>query len=345
MMKRPARILVTGGAGFLGSHVCERLLLEGHDILCVDNFSSGSKRNIAHLLGHPRFELLRHDVSFPLYVEVDEIYNLACPASPPQYQQDPVQTTKTSVHGAIHLLGLARRTGARLLQASTSEVYGDPVCHPQREDYWGHVNPVGPRACYDEGKRCAETLCMDYRRRHGLCVKVARIFNTYGPRMLADDGRVVSNFVVQALTGRALTVFGNGRQTRSFCYVDDLVDGLLRLMASADDFCGPVNLGNPVESTMLELARKVIALTGSGAAIDFAPLPVDDPARRRPDISLAQQRLSWQPAVSLHDGLEKTIDYFRGLLPPEPPQPPASRPPAPGWLAVGQAPSPSRLRH
>ncbi len=311
----PMRVLVTGGAGFLGSHLCERLLLDGHEVLCVDNFASGSKRNLAHLLGHPRFELLRHDVSFPLYVEIDQVYNLACPASPPHYQHDPVQTTKTSVQGALNLLGLARRTGARLLQASTSEVYGDPACHPQREDYWGHVNPVGPRACYDEGKRCAETLCFDYRRRHGLGVKVARIFNTYGPRMLADDGRVVSNFIVQALTGRDLTVFGNGRQTRSFCYVDDLVDGLLKLMSSADDFCGPVNLGNPAESSMLELARLVITLTGSLAGIAFAPLPTDDPARRRPDITLAMQRLGWQPAVPLRAGLEKTIDYFRGALP------------------------------
>ncbi len=318
-MTRPARILVTGGAGFLGSHLCERLLLAGHDVLCVDNFASGSKCNIAHLIGHPRFELLRHDVSFPLHVEVDQVYNLACPASPPHYQHDPVQTTKTSVHGTLNLLGLARRTGARLLQASTSEVYGDPACHPQREDYWGHVNPVGPLACYDEGKRCAETLCFDYRRRHALRVKVARIFNTYGPRMLADDGRVVSNFVVQALTGSDLTVFGDGRQTRSFCYVDDLVEGLLRLMASADDFCGPVNLGNPAESTMLALARLVIALTGSRAAIAFAPLPADDPARRRPDITLAMQQLGWQPSVSLRDGLEQTIDYFRGALPQQDP--------------------------
>ncbi len=316
-MTRATRILVTGGAGFLGSHLCERLLLEGHEILCVDNFASSSKRNIAHLLGHPRFELLRHDVSFPLYVEVDQIYNLACPASPPHYQQDPVQTTKTSVHGALNLLGLARRTGARLLQASTSEVYGDPACHPQREDYWGHVNPIGPRACYDEGKRCAETLCFDYHRRHQLQVKVARIFNTYGPRMLADDGRVVSNFVVQALTGQALTIFGNGQQTRSFCYVDDLVEGLIRLMHSDDDFCGPVNLGNPSESSMLDLAKLVITLTGSHAALRFAPLPTDDPTRRRPDITLATQRLGWRPVVPLRAGLEKTIDYFRGALPQE----------------------------
>lgn len=335
------RVLVTGGAGFLGSHLCERLLLEGNDILCVDNFFTGSKRNIAHLLGHPRFELLRHDVTFPLYVEVDEIYNLACPASPPHYQHDPVQTTKTSVHGAINLLGLARRTGARLLQASTSEVYGDPARHPQREDYWGHVNPVGLRSCYDEGKRCAETLCIDYRRQHGMRVKVARIFNTYGPRMLADDGRVVSNFVVQALTGRELTVFGDGRQTRSFCYVDDLIEGLVRLMGSADDFCGPVNLGNPAESSMLELAQQVIALTGSRAAIGFAPLPADDPARRQPDISLAMQQLGWQPSVSLREGLERTIDHFRGLLP----QDENDAAFAPEWLPIEQATPESRLRH
>ncbi len=341
MMQRSARVLVTGGAGFLGSHLCERLLLQGDDVLCVDNFYTGSKRNIAHLLGHPRFELLRHDVTFPLYVEVDRIYNLACPASPPHYQHDPVQTTKTSVHGAINLLGLARRTGARLLQASTSEVYGDPACHPQREDYWGHVNPVGPRACYDEGKRCAETLCFDYRRQHGLGVKVARIFNTYGPRMQADDGRVVSNFIVQALTAQELTVFGDGRQTRSFCYVDDLVDGLLRLMDSADDFCGPVNLGNPSESTMLALARQVIALCGSTATLRFAPLPADDPVRRQPDITLATQRLGWRPSVSLREGLEKTIDYFRGLLP----VPEGDAGIAQEWLAVGQVRPPSGLRH
>ena len=341
MMQRPARILVTGGAGFLGSHLCERLLLDGGDVLCVDNFYTGSKRNIAHLLGHPRFELLRHDVTFPLYVEVDQIYNLACPASPPHYQHDPVQTTKTSVHGAINLLGLARRTGARLLQASTSEVYGDPACHPQREDYWGHVNPVGPRACYDEGKRCAETLCFDYRRQHGLRVKVARIFNTYGPRMQADDGRVVSNFVVQALTSRDLTVFGDGRQTRSFCYVDDLVEGLRRLMDSADDFCGPVNLGNPAESTMLSLARQVIALCGSSATIAFAPLPADDPARRQPDITLATERLGWRPTIPLREGLLRTIDYFRGLLPASA----AEEEVAPEWLPVEQARPPSGLRH
>ncbi len=342
-MTRPARILVTGGAGFLGSHLCDRLLLAGHEVLCVDNFSTGSKRNIAHLLGHPRFELLRHDIGLPLRVEVDDIYNLACPASPPHYQRDSLQTTLTSVQGAFHLLGLALRTGARLLQASTSEVYGDPACHPQREDYWGHVNPIGPRACYDEGKRCAETLCFDYRRRHGLRVKVARIFNTYGPRMQADDGRVVSNFVVQALSGSTLTVFGDGRQTRSFCYVDDLIDGLLRLMGSADDFCGPVNLGNPAESTMLELAQQVLMLTGSRAAIGFAPLPVDDPARRRPDIGLAMRHLGWQPAVPLRTGLERTIDYFRGLLPQDPAVAGTALPP--DWLPVEAARPESRLRH
>jgi UDP-glucuronate decarboxylase len=309
------RILVTGGAGFLGSHLCERLLVEGHDILCVDNFYTGSKRNIAHLLGHPRFELLRHDVTFPLYVEVDEIYNLACPASPVHYQNDPVQTTKTSVHGAINLLGLAKRTKARILQASTSEVYGDPERHPQSEDYWGHVNPIGIRSCYDEGKRCAETLFMDYRRQHGMTVKVARIFNTYGPRMQMDDGRVVSNFIVQALRGEPITIHGDGRQTRAFCYVDDLIDGLLRLMASPPGFCGPVNLGNPDEFTMLELAQQVKALTGSASPLQSRPLPGDDPRRRRPDIALARQALSWEPQVGLAAGLASTIDYFRGLLP------------------------------
>lgn len=346
-MTSPARIVVTGGAGFLGSHLCDRLLLAGHEVLCVDNFSTGSKRNLAHLLGHPRFEVLRHDIRHPLYVEADEIYNLACPASPPHYQQDPVQTTRTSVQGTLHLLGLARRTGARLLQASTSEVYGDPACHPQREDYWGHVNPVGPRACYDEGKRCAETLCFDYRRRYRLRVKVARIFNTYGPRMQVDDGRVVSNFIVQALSGNALTVFGDGRQTRSFCYVDDLIDGLLRLMGSDDAFCGPVNLGNPAEWTMLALAQQVLALTRSNAGVRHAPLPVDDPARRQPDIALAMQRLGWQPSVALHDGLEKTIEYFRGLLPADqtdPTKQPPSRGSADLWQRDGTQPA-SVLRH
>ncbi len=331
------RILVTGGAGFLGSHLCERLLLEGHDILCVDNFYTGSKRNISHLLGHPRFELLRHDVTFPLYVEVDEIYNLACPASPVHYQNDPVQTTKTSVHGAINLLGLAKRTKARILQASTSEVYGDPGQHPQREEYWGHVNPVGIRSCYDEGKRCAETLFMDYRRQHGMAVKIARIFNTYGPRMQIDDGRVVSNFIVQALRGEPITIYGDGQQTRSFCHVDDLIDGLRRLMASPHEFCGPVNLGNPGECTMLELAQRVQALARSASPLVFRPLPGDDPARRRPDISLARRALSWEPRIELAAGLAQTVDYFRGLLPGELPIPPRVR-------TEGVAPA-SRMRH
>ncbi len=331
------RILVTGGAGFLGSHLCERLLVEGHDILCVDNFYTGSKRNIAHLLGHPRFELLRHDVTFPLYVEVDEIYNLACPASPVHYQNDPVQTTKTSVHGAINLLGLAKRTKARILQASTSEVYGDPERHPQSEDYWGHVNPIGIRSCYDEGKRCAETLFMDYRRQHGMTVKVARIFNTYGPRMQMDDGRVVSNFIVQALRGEPITIHGDGRQTRAFCYIDDLIDGLLRLMASPPGFCGPVNLGNPDEFTMLELAQQVKALTGSASPLQFRPLPGDDPRRRRPDIALAQQALSWEPRVALAAGLASTIDYFRGLLPGDLPLVPR--------LRMEETAPASRMRH
>jgi UDP-glucuronate decarboxylase len=304
------RILVTGGAGFLGSHLCEFLVAQGHDVLCVDNFYTGSKRNIAHLLEHPRFELLRHDVTFPLYVEVDEIYNLACPASPVHYQNDPVQTTKTSVHGAINMLGLAKRVKAKIMQASTSEVYGDPQCHPQVEQYWGHVNPNGIRSCYDEGKRCAETLFMDYRRQHRLRVKIARIFNTYGPRMHPNDGRVVSNFIMQALRGEPITVYGDGLQTRSFCYVDDLIDGFDRLMRTPDDFAGPVNLGNPTESTMLELAQKVIALTKSRSPIVFAPLPSDDPVRRCPDISLAKRMLGWEPKVSLDEGLARTVDYF-----------------------------------
>jgi UDP-glucuronate decarboxylase len=307
------RILVTGGAGFLGSHLCEQLLEQGHDVLCVDNFYTGSKLNICHLLQRPNFELLRHDVTFPLYVEVDEIYNLACPASPVHYQHDPVQTTKTSVHGAINMLGLAKRLKARILQASTSEVYGDPAMHPQREGYWGHVNPIGPRSCYDEGKRCAETLFMDYRRQHGLPVKVARIFNTYGPRMHPNDGRVVSNFIMQALAGDDITIYGDGMQTRSFCFVDDLIDGLMRLMQTPDDFCGPVNLGNPVECTMLELAQEVIRLTGSRSTIAFRPIPCDDPVRRKPDIALAQHYLSWEPNVPLAAGLERTIAYFRAL--------------------------------
>jgi UDP-glucuronate decarboxylase len=306
------RILVTGGAGFLGSHLCERLLGEGCDVLCVDNFYSGTKDNITHLIGNPHFELVRHDVTFPLYVEVDEIYNLACPASPVHYQFDPVQTTKTSVHGAINMLGLAKRLKARILQASTSEVYGDPKVHPQREDYWGHVNPIGMRACYDEGKRCAETLFFDYSRQHKLPIKVARIFNTYGPRMHPNDGRVVSNFIVSALEGEPITVYGTGSQTRSFCYVSDLIDGLVGLMASPEDFIGPVNLGNPGEFTILELAKKVIALTGSKSEIQFKPLPSDDPAQRQPDIGLARKALGWSPTVSLDDGLRRTIAYFRG---------------------------------
>ncbi len=305
------RVLVTGGAGFLGSHLCEFLLAQGHDVLCVDNFYTGSKRNIAHLLEHPCFELLRHDVTFPLYVEVDAIYNLACPASPVHYQNDPVQTTKTSVHGAINMLGLAKRVKATILQASTSEVYGDPLCHPQIEGYWGHVNPIGLRSCYDEGKRCAETLFMDYRRQHKLAVKIARIFNTYGPRMHPNDGRVVSNFIVQALQHRPLTIHGDGRQTRSFCYVDDMIGGFDRLMRSADDFAGPVNLGNPAQCTIRELAETIIAMTHSRSTIVFHPLPSDDPVRRCPDITLAQSRLGWQPTIGLQEGLQRTIDYFR----------------------------------
>ena len=306
------RVLVTGGAGFLGSHLCERLIAEGCDVLCVDNFYTGTKENVAHLLGHARFELMRHDVTFPLYVEVDEIYNLACPAAPIHYQYDPVQTTKTSVHGAINMLGLAKRVKAKILQASTSEVYGDPQVHPQTESYWGHVNPIGVRSCYDEGKRCAETLFFDYHRQHALRIKVARIFNTYGPRMHPNDGRVVSNFVVQALKGEPLTVYGEGRQTRSFCYVDDLVDGLMRLMNTGDDFTGPVNLGNPAEFTIRELAEKVIALTGARSRIETRPLPADDPKQRQPDISLAKAKLGWQPKIALDDGLRRTIDDFAG---------------------------------
>ncbi len=304
------RILVTGGAGFLGSHLCERLLNDGHDVLCVDNFYTGTKRNVEPLLKHPRFELMRHDVTFPLYVEVDEIYNLACPASPIHYQWDPVQTTKTSVHGAINMLGLAKRVKAKILQASTSEVYGDPQVHPQREDYWGHVNPIGPRSCYDEGKRCAETLFFDYRRQHNLPIKVARIFNTYGPRMHPNDGRVVSNFIVQALKGEPITIYGDGQQTRSFCYVDDLIEGLLRLMASPEDFTGPVNLGNPVETTMVELAQKILAECGSRSEILHQPVPPDDPRQRKPDISLAKERLGWEPKVPLETGLKETVKYF-----------------------------------
>jgi UDP-glucuronate decarboxylase len=305
------RILVTGGAGFIGSHLCERLLADGNDVLCVDNFFTGTKDNIARLVGNPHFELMRHDVTFPLFVEVDEIYNLACPAAPIHYQYDPVQTTKTSVHGAINMLGLAKRVKAKILQASTSEVYGDPKVHPQREDYWGNVNPIGMRACYDEGKRCAETLFFDYYRQHKLRIKVARIFNTYGPRMHPNDGRVVSNFIVQALKGEPITVYGDGGQTRSFCYVDDLVEALIRLMATKDGVTGPVNLGNPGEFTILELAQKVVALTRSKSRIVKKKLPTDDPRQRKPDIALAQRHLSWKPSIGLEEGLKKTIAYFR----------------------------------
>ena len=305
------RVLVTGGAGFIGSHLCDRLIADGDDVLCVDNFFTGTKDNIAHLIGNPHFELMRHDVTFPLYVEVDEIYNLACPAAPIHYQHDPVQTTKTSVHGAINMLGLAKRVGARILQASTSEVYGDPKVHPQREDYWGNVNPIGLRACYDEGKRCAETLFFDYHRQHRLRIKVARIFNTYGPRMHPNDGRVVSNFIVQALQGKPVTVYGDGLQTRSFCYVDDMVDALVRLMAAPDGFTGPVNLGNPGEFTILELAHKVVALTKSKSRIVRRPRPSDDPMQRKPDIALASRRLKWRPRTPLGAGLAKTVAYFR----------------------------------
>jgi UDP-glucuronate decarboxylase len=305
------RILVTGGAGFLGSHLCDRLVNAGHDVLCVDNFFTGSKANIQHLLARPNFELMRHDVTFPLYVEVDEIYNLACPASPVHYQHDPVQTTKTSVHGAINMLGLAKRVKARILQASTSEVYGDPEVHPQPESYWGKVNPIGIRSCYDEGKRCAETLFFDYWRQHKLAIKVMRIFNTYGPNMHPHDGRVVSNFIVQALEGRPITIYGTGSQTRSFCYVDDLIEGMVRLMESPPEFTGPVNIGNPNEFTMLELAQQVLKLTGSRSELIFEPLPSDDPRQRKPDIALARQALGWEPTVQLESGLTKTIEYFR----------------------------------
>src|SRR3982750_465921 len=308
------RVLVTGGAGFLGSHLCERLLAQGDDVLCVDNFYTGTKENIANLLGNPYFEFVRHDVTFPYFAEVDEIYNLACPASPIHYQRDPVQTTKTSVHGAINMLGLAKRVKAKILQASTSEVYGDPKVHPQTEQYWGHVNPIGFRSCYDEGKRCAETLFFDYRRQHNVRVKVARIFNTYGPRMHPNDGRVVSNFIVQALKGAPITVYGKGRQTRSFCYVSDLIAGLLRLMASDDEFTGPVNLGTPRECPVLDLAETIVEMTGSRSEIVFDPLPADDPARRCPDITLAKAMLQWQPEVRLRDGLARTIEYFDKLL-------------------------------
>ncbi|MCH9050410.1 MAG: SDR family oxidoreductase [Proteobacteria bacterium] len=308
------RVLVSGGAGFLGTHLCERLLADSHDVLCIDNYFTGTKDNIAHLLGDPHFEIMRHDVTFPLYVEVDEIYNLACPASPIHYQFDPVQTTKTSVHGAINMLGLAKRVKAKIFQASTSEVYGDPEVHPQTEDYRGNVNVLGPRACYDEGKRCAETLFFDYHRQHGLRIKVARIFNTYGPRMHPNDGRVVSNFILQALRGEPVTVYGDGSQTRAFCYVDDMVDGCLKLMATSDEVTGPVNLGNPDEVSVGDLAEKVIALTGSKSKITYQPLPTDDPTQRCPDISLAHRLLGWKPKISLEGGLKKTIDYFREFI-------------------------------
>jgi UDP-glucuronate decarboxylase len=308
------RILVTGGAGFLGSHLCDRLIVRGDDVLCVDNLFTGSKANVAHLLNRPSFELMRHDVTFPLYVEVDRIFNLACPASPIHYQHDPVQTTKTSVHGAINMLGLAKRVKARILQASTSEVYGDPEVHPQPESYWGRVNTIGIRSCYDEGKRCAETLFFDYHRQHQLEIKVMRIFNTYGPRMHPQDGRVVSNFIVQALKGENITIFGSGQQTRSFCYVDDLIEGMLRLMDSPADFTGPVNIGNPGEFTMLELAEKVLRLVGGKSKLTFHPLPEDDPKQRQPDITLAKSKLDWEPKVGLEDGLKETIAYFRKLL-------------------------------
>ena len=308
------RILVTGGAGFLGSHLIDRLLADGHEVLCADNLFTGTKRNIDHLHNHSRFEFLRHDITFPLFVEVDEIYNLACPASPIHYQHDPVQTTKTSVHGAINMLGLAKRLKCRIFQASTSEVYGDPSVHPQTETYWGNVNPIGPRSCYDEGKRCAETLFFDYRRQHGLEVKVARIFNTYGPRMHPRDGRVVSNFIVQALKGEPITLYGDGNQTRSFCYVDDLIEGFVRLMDSPADVTGPVNLGNPGEFTIRALAEKVLAMTGSRSKLEFRALPADDPKQRQPDITLAKSRLGWSPMVALDKGLPATIEYFRSLM-------------------------------
>ncbi|MGH6947001.1 MAG: UDP-glucuronic acid decarboxylase family protein [Kiloniellales bacterium] len=313
-MERRKRILVTGGAGFLGSHLCERLLESDADVICVDNYFTGTRDNIIHLLSHPHFEVLRHDVTFPLYAEVDEIYNLACPASPIHYQFDPVQTTKTSVHGAINMLGLAKRVKAKILQASTSEVYGDPTVHPQTEGYRGNVNPIGPRACYDEGKRCAETLFFDYYRQHRLRIRVARIFNTYGPRMHPSDGRVVSNFIVQALKGEPITIYGEGKQTRSFCYVDELVDGLMRLMAAPDEVTGPVNLGNPREFTILELAQQVIALIGSKSKLIYKPLPEDDPLQRRPDIALAESKLGWRPTIPLEDGLKRTVAYFDTLL-------------------------------
>ncbi len=308
------KILITGGGGFLGSHLCERLLNEGHEIICLDNFFTGNKHNIVHLIGHPRFEVLRHDVTMPLYIEVDEIYNLACPASPIHYQHDPVQTTKTCVHGAINMLGLAKRTGAKIMQASTSEVYGDPEIHPQVESYWGRVNPIGIRSCYDEGKRCAETLFMDYYRQHGMDIKIARIFNTYGPKMHASDGRVVSNFIVQALKGEDITIYGDGQQSRSFCYVDEMVDAFIRLMGTGSDFMGPVNLGNPAEFTIRELAEKTLAMTGSKSSLINEPLPEDDPRQRQPNITLAKEKLGWEPVIKLDEGLARTIDYFKSVL-------------------------------
>jgi UDP-glucuronate decarboxylase len=313
-MRREKTVLVTGGSGFLGSHLCDRLLADGHDVICLDNFFTGSKRNIEHLIGHPRFELMRHDVTFPLYVEVDEIYNLACPASPIHYQHDPVQTTKTSVHGAINMLGLAKRLKAKIFQASTSEVYGDPSVHPQPEEYWGNVNPIGPRSCYDEGKRCAETLFFDYWRQHKLEIKVARIFNTYGPRMHPNDGRVVSNFIVQALKGEPITIYGDGSQTRSFCYVDDLIEGFIRLMNTPKDVTGPVNLGNPSEFSMKELAELTLEMTGSKSKLSYLPLPQDDPRQRQPNIALAREHLGWEPTTPLREGLRHTIGYFDRLL-------------------------------
>ena len=305
------RILVTGGAGFIGSHLCERLLQEGHEVICVDNFYTGTKDNIKHLMNNPYFEIIRHDITFPLYVEVDEIYHLACPASPVHYQNDPVFTIKTAVHGTINMLGLAKRTKAKILLASTSEVYGDPEVHPQPEEYWGNVNPIGPRACYDEGKRCAETLFFDYYRQHKVKIKIARIFNTYGPRMQINDGRVISNFIVQALKGKDITLYGDGSQTRSFCYIDDMIEGLIRLMNTPDEITGPINLGNPKETSILELARKIIELTGSNSKIVFKPLPQDDPRRRCPDITKAKIILNWEPKISLEEGLKRTIEYFK----------------------------------
>ena len=308
------RIIVTGGAGFLGSHLCERLLKEGHEVICVDNFFTGQKRNVVHLLANPYFEFIRHDICFPLYIEADEIYNLACPASPIHYQRDPVQTTKVNVHGAINMLGLAKRIGAKIFQASTSEVYGDPTVHPQNEEYWGNVNPIGPRSCYDEGKRCAETLFMDYRNQYGINIKIARIFNTYGPRMHPHDGRVVSNFIMQALKGEPITIYGRGNQTRSFCYCDDLIDGFVKLMNSADDFTGPVNMGNPNEFTIKQLAETVIELTNSSSEINYLPLPQDDPKQRCPDITKAKTNLDWRPNIQLKEGLTRTISYFSDLI-------------------------------